>query len=98
MLKFCLWLGIGLLVAGAAAGVAELLIYYQGSPWSVTFGSLWASIDRNSLVGFQAIIENDLSPVFWPPIQLLFTIPAWLLLVPPGLVLVFACRHASRRP
>jgi hypothetical protein len=90
------WLGVGLLIAGAAAAVAELLATLQGAPATLSLGAIWYRIHANSLVGFQALIENGLSPLIWPPIQWLLTLPAWLVLVPPGLLLVLLCRRSGR--
>jgi hypothetical protein len=90
------WLGIGLLLVGAAVAVAELLARYQGAPGTLSIGAIWFRIHANSLVGFQAVIENGLSPAIWPPIQWLLTLPAWLVLVPPGLLLILLCRRRGR--
>ena len=85
-----------MLVAGAAATVAELLTILQGAPATLSIGAIWYRIHANSLVGFQALIENGISPLLWPPIQWLLTLPTWLVLVPPGLLLVLLCRHKGR--
>jgi hypothetical protein len=92
MRKFGSWLGVGLLVAGGAVAVAELLTMLQGAPSTLSLGAIWFRIHANSLVGFQALIEKQLSPLVWPPIQWLLTLPAWLVLVPPGLLLALLCR------
>jgi hypothetical protein len=96
MRKFGYWLGVGLLVAGGAVAVAELLTMVQGARSTLSLGSIWFRIHANSLVGFQALIEKQLSPLLWPPIQWLLTVPAWLLLVPAGLLLVLLCRVRAR--
>jgi hypothetical protein len=96
MRKFGYWLGVVLLVAGAAAAVAELLTIVQGAPSTLSIGAIWFRIHGNSLVGFQALIEKGVSPLIWPPIQWLLTLPTWLVLVPPGLLLVFLCRDRGR--
>ena len=96
MRRFGHWLGVGLLVAGAAATVAELLTILQGAPATLSIGAIWYRIHANSLVGFQALIENGISPSLWPPIQWLLTLPTWLVLVPPGLLLVLLCRYKGR--
>ena len=96
MRRFGYWLGVGLLVAGAAATVAELLTILQGAPATLSIGAIWFRIHANSLVGFQALIENGITPLIWPPIQWLLTLPAWLVLVPPGLLLVLLCRDKGR--
>ncbi|MGH6898849.1 MAG: hypothetical protein ACREJ5_20260 [Geminicoccaceae bacterium] len=97
MRTFGYWLGVALLIAGAAAAVAELLTMLQSAPATLSLGAIWYRIHANSLVGFQGLIERDLSPLVWPPIQWLLTLPTWLVLVPPGLLLVFLCRGKGRR-
>jgi hypothetical protein len=89
-------LGVVLLIAGAAIGLAELLTILQGSPSTLSLGAMWYRIHANSLVGFQARIEQGLSPEVWPPIQWVLTIPSWLILVPLGLVLLLACWPRAR--
>jgi hypothetical protein len=96
MRTFCAWFGVGLLILGGAAALAELLSMVQGAPATLSLGAIWFKIHANSLVGFQALIEKGPLPWLWPPIQYLLTVPTWLLLVPPGLVLVFACRIRYR--
>jgi hypothetical protein len=96
MRSFGYWLGVGLLIAGSAAAVAELLTRLQGAPTTLSVGVIWFRLHANSLVGFQALIEKGLSPALWPPIQWLLAVPTWLLLVPPGLLLVLLCRRRGR--
>jgi hypothetical protein len=96
MKKVGYWFGVGLLIAGAAAAVAELLTIVQGAPSTLSIGAIWFRIHANSLVGFQALIEKQLTPLIWPPIQWLLTLPTWLMLVPPGLPLVLLCRDRGR--
>jgi hypothetical protein len=97
MRRFGYWLGAGLLVAGAAAALAELLAMLQGAPATLSIGAIWFRIHANSLVGFQALIEQGVTPLIWPPIQWLLTLPTWLVLVPPGLLLVLLCRDKGGR-
>jgi hypothetical protein len=96
MRKFGYWLGVGLLVAGAAAAIAEFLTMLQGAASTLSIGAIWFRIHGNSLVGFQALIEKGLTPALWPPIQWLLVLPAWLVLAPPGLLLVLLCRDRGR--
>jgi uncharacterized protein (DUF2062 family) len=96
MRKFGYWLGVGLLVAGGAVAVAEILTMVQGARSTLSIGAIWFRIHANSLVGFQALIEKQLLPTLWPPIQWLLTVPAWLVLAPPGLLLVLLCRDRGR--
>jgi hypothetical protein len=90
------WLGVALLIAGAAAAVAELLTMLQGAPATLSLGAIWYRIHANSLVGFQGLVERGLSPLIWPPTQWLLILPTWLALVPPGLLLVVLCRDKRR--
>jgi hypothetical protein len=92
MRTFGYGLGLALVLAGAAVGVAELFTIVQGAPSTLSLGAMWYRLHANSLVGFQALIENGLSPALWPPVQVLLTVPAWLLLVPLGLLLLVLCR------
>ena len=96
MRKSGYWLGVGLLVAAGAVAVAELLALLQGSPSTLSLGAIWFRIHGNSLVGFQGLIEKQLTPLLWPPIQWLLTLPAWLVLTPSGLLLVLLCRDRTR--
>jgi hypothetical protein len=96
MKKFGYMLGVVLLLVGAAIGLAELLSMLQGAASTLSAGAIWYRIHANSLIGFQGLIEKGLSPALWPPIQILLIVPAWLLLIPPGLILVFACWPRSR--
>jgi hypothetical protein len=89
-------LGVVLLIVGAAIGLAELFTILQGSPSTLSLGAIWYRVHANSLVGFQARIEQGLSPAVWPPLQWLLTIPGWLILVPLGLVLLVACWPRAR--
>jgi hypothetical protein len=36
------------------------------------------------------------SPAAWPPVQWLLVLPTWLVLAPPGLLLVLLCRNRAR--
>jgi hypothetical protein len=96
MRSFGYWLGVGLLIAGAAAGLAELFTIWQSAPSTLSPGAIWFRIHANSLVGFQALIEKGPLPWLWPPMQYVLTLPSWLLLVPPGLLLVALCRPRAR--
>ncbi|MDF2766014.1 MAG: hypothetical protein K0S81_3008 [Rhodospirillales bacterium] len=90
------WCGVILLVVGAAAALAELLTLVQGAPATLSPGAIWFRLHANSLVGFQALIEKGPLPWLWPPIQVVLTLSSWLLLLPAGLLLVFACRARLR--
>lgn len=90
-------LGIILLLAAGGCAVAELLHMTAGTGYRpVSLGSIWFNIHGNSLVGFQALIEKQVSPAVWGPIQFILEIPAWLILAPLGLVLAIACKPRPR--
>ena len=86
--------GVVLLLLAAASALVGIVMA-QAAPGPISLGWLWFQIHGNSLVGFQALIENGLSPALWPPLQFLLTIPSWLLLVPLGLLLLVLCRPRS---
>lgn len=91
--------GIGFILAlGAGACViAELLRVVVGDGYaSVALGEIWYAIHGNSLVGFQATVEKTLTPLLWTPIQTLLTLPGWLVLGIPGLLLFVTCRPRQR--
>ncbi len=96
MRTFGYWLGVALLIAGAAAALADLVTVVRGAPTTFSPGAIWFHINANSLVGFQALIEKGPLPWLWPPVRELLILPSWLILLPPGLLLVFACRGGAR--
>jgi hypothetical protein len=96
MRAFGYWLGVVLLIAGAAAALAELFTVVQGAPSVLAPGTIWFRIHATSLVGFQALIEKSAVAFLWPPIQFVLGLPSWLLLVTPGLALIVLCREKSR--
>lgn len=97
MRAFFYVLGIALLIAAGACAVAELLHMTAGSGYRpVSLGSIWYNLHGNSLVGFQALIEKQVSPAVWGPAQFILELPAWLILAPIGLVLSIACRPRQR--
>jgi hypothetical protein len=100
MRRFGFWLGAVVLACGAITGLFELVSWARGAHATSSLGSIWFQIHANSLVGFQALIEQRISPMVWPPIQALLTWPAWLVLGVPGLALILLCwpRKAPRSP
>ncbi len=89
--------GVLLLLVAAATGVAQIMaLMAHHSYQPIALGEIWYTIDGNSLVGFQALIEKRLSPSLWPPILTVLTMPAWISLGVPGLLLVFLCRRRRR--
>ena len=61
-------------------------------------GELWVRIHANSLVGFQALIDKNISPWLWGHIILpILLAPAWAIAVAPGLLLSIVCRRRRKR-
>ncbi|MCB1883920.1 MAG: hypothetical protein KDG89_07980 [Geminicoccaceae bacterium] len=90
-------IGFVLLIVAAATAVAQILYFVSGDPYRpVSIGSMWYAVDGNSLVGFQGLIEKNLGGMVWAPIQFLLTVPAWISLAVPGIVLVLLCRTRER--
>ena len=66
---------------------------------AASVGEVWVSLNANSLVGFGAAIEQNLSPWLWLEVIVpVLTLPAWLVLGLPGALVVWACRRKKRRP
>ncbi len=64
----------------------------------MALGSIWAEINANSLVGFNALIEQRISPGVWLDVVLpVLRAPGWLVFGLPALILVLACRRRRRR-
>ncbi len=64
----------------------------------VAGGELWSRIHGNSLVGFGALIEKNISPWLWSEIIVpILLAPAWAIAVVPGLVLAILCRTRHKR-
>ena len=89
-------LGFALLLLAAASALAEVVVAAQGGHGPISLGWLWFQIHGNSLVGFQALIEKGISPAVWQPIQYLLTLPAWLVLGIPGVILGLSCLSLRR--
>jgi hypothetical protein len=90
-------IGLAILIVAGATLVAQLLaLWASGAYRPISIGSMWFSLDGNSLVGFQGLVERNLGAVVWTPIQFVLTVPAWISLAVPGALLVFLCRPRQR--
>jgi len=90
------WLFIlgALFLLGAEAVASLQAGAYQG----LALGQVWFTLDVASLNLAQAVIQRYLHPALWDPVMIeLLTWPGWLLLGPPGLVLVLAFRRRRKR-
>ena len=97
MMRIGYYLGLALLLLAAATLVAQLFsILAHGGYRPVALGSVWYQVGANSLVGFQAFVEQSVSPSVWPSISWVLGLPAWLVLGFAGAVLYFACRPRGR--
>ena len=90
-------IGILMLLLAAAAAVAQLLYLLLGETYApVSIGSMWSAVHAGGLVGFRALIEESSGGFAWAPVQFVLTLPAWISLAVPGLLLFFACRRRER--
>lgn len=97
MRQFGYVLGLAFLILAGAAAVAQLFsLWASGVYRPVSLGSMWYSLDGNSLVGFQGLVERNLGSMVWSPIQFVLTVPAWISLAVPGAILAFVCRPRQR--
>ncbi len=93
-------MGVALLLGALIAMAVEAFGWWRDGVWEiVSLGGAWASINANSLVGLGAFVENSISPWLWIEIMVpLLTLPLWLVLGLPGVVLVITTRRKRRRP
>ena len=97
MQRLAFWLGTGLLLAGAAAAVAEVLtLVASGGASRVSLGGVWYALSANSLVGFQAAVERHLGEPAGNVLVALLALPAWLVLGLLGLALRLLGRGGRR--
>jgi hypothetical protein len=90
-------IGLGILIVAGATLVAQLFaLWASGAYRPISIGSMWFSLDGNSLVGFQGLVERTLGAVVWAPIQFVLALPAWISLAVPGALLAFFCRPRQR--
>ena len=88
-----------LLIALAVFGHEVYNAVTAGGYRLISGGELWFMFDGNSLVGFQALIEKNVSPWLWSDIVLpVLRGPAWAIpLVPAALLLLIARRRRRTR-
>jgi len=87
-------LGVAAAVAAVACAFAALLLgLVAGDPSAASVAGIWYRLHANSLVGLQSLIENRISPSLWPPIRLVVSLPAWLVLGAVAAVLLLAGRR-----
>lgn len=93
-------MGVALLSGALIAIAVEALGWWRDDVWeTVTLGGAWVSVNANSLVGLGAFVEKSISPWLWFEIMVpLLTLPLWLVLGLPGVVLVIATRRKRRMP
>jgi hypothetical protein len=97
MKRFGCGLGLVLLLLATAGALVEVGTLAESARGPISLGWLWFQIHGNSLVGFQALIEKNIGPAVWAPIQSLLTWRAWLVLGVPGVLLALCCL-GLRRP
>ncbi len=86
------------LAALVALGVELARFLNDGVYRSIPFAEPWSMIHANSLVGFGAFVEKSISPALWTEAIVPFlSLPAWLVLIVPGGLLVWLCHLRRRR-
>ncbi len=84
------------------AGIAFLLLIAAGvllvRDHAQQAGALWASINPNSLVGLQSLIENRIDPDLWVDVVLpMLGWPAWVIPGGLGVILLLLARPWTAR-
>ncbi len=92
-------IGWALCLAALVALGAELVRYLSDGVYqSIPIAEPWSMIHANSLVGFGAFVEKSISPALWTEVIVPFlSLPAWLVLIVPGGLLVWLCHFRRRR-
>ena len=95
----CRSVAILFLLAALGLFVYEIVNALTGGGYNlIAGGELWANIHANSLVGFGALIEKNISPWLWGEIIVpILLAPAWAIAVVPGLVLAILCRSRRKK-
>ena len=91
-------IGVALLAVALAALCHEAYAAVGTGAWRfIAAGEIWARIDGNSLVGFQALVEKGIAPWLWSDAALPVLLgPAWALPLVPAVLLLWLARR--RRP
>ena len=91
-------IGAALLAVAFAALCHEAYAAVGAGAWRfIAAGEIWARIDRNSLVGFQALIEKGVASWLWSDAALPVLLgPAWAIPLVPAVLLLWLARR--RRP
>ena len=83
-----------LLIALGAWGYEAVMALIDWEYRIIAGGELWSQLGRNSLVGFQALIEKQIWPWLWWNIALpILRGPAWAIPLVPGAVLIVLFRR-----
>ena len=95
----CRSIAVVFLLAALGLFAYEIVGAISGGSYDlISGGKIWASIHANSLVGFQALIEKNVSPWLWREIILPILLgPAWAIAAVPGLVLAVLCRRRRNK-
>ncbi len=95
----CRFVAVFFLLAALGLFAYEIVGAISGGGYDlVAGGELGASIHSNSLVGFGALIEKNISPWLWGEIIVpILRAPAWAIAVAPGLLLAILCRRRRKK-
>jgi hypothetical protein len=98
--RFGFYLGLLLLLAGAAALARDLWLWLDGDAGFrlQSLGNLWAALHRESLLLLQPAVERHLAVWLWEWIVFpLLEAPAVVVFAVPGLLLAWLCRPRRQR-
>jgi hypothetical protein len=90
----------GLLVAAALLALgAEIVASVEAGAWRpLALGEVWFRLDVGSLNLTQAVIQRYIHPAVWDPvIVFLLQLPAWLVALVPGALILLLSRPRTRR-
>jgi len=96
---FCRSIAVFLLLAALGLFAYEIVGAIASSGYTlVAGGELWVGIHANSLVGFQALIEKNISPWLWREVVLpILLAPAWAIAGVPGVLFALLCHSRRNR-
>jgi hypothetical protein len=88
-----------LLLSALSVGVLDLFIWYSyGHAPPMATGELWHLLSPNSLLLAQPAIQRHVAAWLWDPVVITILLwPSELVLLLPGLLLLWTCRERERR-
>jgi hypothetical protein len=89
-------IGLGLILLGAATGVADLLaLLTLEQPEHLSLATIWSRVHGSSFEGLRAMVESWLGASTWTLLHWALSVPAWIILAVAGVILML--RNRRRR-